>query len=77
MTATIYFSDSSKENLVIHNLTAITARNVNPRIRDKNYSPKNFHVFTPSDDESYAFVGDKEIVGIPGNRILHVTITDD
>ena len=78
MKATIYFKDSAnKPSVMIDGLISIKARSLNQNSKDKNYSEKNFNVFTPFVEESYAFSGRDGVISVLGADILYVEFKED
>ena len=78
MKATIYFKDSvNKPSVTVEGLTGIKARSLNQNSKDKNYTEKNFNVFTPFAEESYAFTGRDRVVSVLGSEILYVEFKED
>lgn len=78
MKATIHFKDSvNTTQVTVEGLVAIKARSLISNNRDKNYTSKNFTVFTPFAEESYAFTGRDGIISVLGSDILYVEFVED
>ena len=81
MKAKIYFKDSEKiSSVTIDNLTSIKAVSISRsgnKMERPRYNEKNFHAFTPFENESYAFEGSQNTISVNGAEILYVEFVND